>query len=74
MQRDAMSCASVWQMKRDGGGQRALFAQQLALAPLMYIWDAPTSPPSLPNGTEKLFPMMMNFPTAVVKQGGGPQR
>ncbi len=48
-----MSCASVQQMKRDGGGQRALFAQQLALAPLMYIWD-PTSPPSLPNGTEKL--------------------
>ena len=34
LQRDAMSCASVWQMKRDGGGQRALFAQQLALAPL----------------------------------------
>jgi hypothetical protein len=43
-----MPCASVWQMKRDGGRQRALFAQQLALAPLMYIWDAPPSLPSLP--------------------------
>jgi hypothetical protein len=38
-------------MKRDGSMQRALFAQQLALAPLIYIpvWDAPSSPTSLPN-------------------------
>ena len=36
-----MSCASVRQMKRDGSWQRALFAQQLALAPLRSATNVP---------------------------------